>query len=163
MRHGAELRQVMARLAPDLDPDDLLHELFVLALQKAAALNAAQSPRAWLFGVAVKLAATRRRTARLRQFFGLEAALELPSVDAPSRSCEQRDAQVLVARILARLSPVRREVLVLFELQGLTGLEISEALAIPLKTVWTRLFHARRQFAQVLEAEAPSSAVGVES
>jgi len=37
-------------------------------------------------------------------------------------------------------------VLVLFELQGLTGPEIAEALGCSLKTVWSRLHYARRDF-----------------
>lgn len=150
VRHGAELRQVMGRLAPNLDADDLLQELFVLTLQKSTELARAESPRAWLFGVAVRLAATRRRTARLRQFLGLDELAEVAGVDSPARTVEQRDAQRLVQQTLEQLSSVRREVLVLFELQGLSGTEIAEALQIPLKTVWTRLFHARRQFAELL-------------
>ena len=46
-----------------------------------------------------------------------------------------------------------REVFVLFELEGLSGPEISEALGIPLKTVWTRLHHARKDFEQRLAQE----------
>jgi RNA polymerase sigma-70 factor, ECF subfamily len=151
LRHGAELRQAMARLAPELDADDLLQELFVVALRRVDALSAADSKRAWLFGVALRLAGTRRRTARVRRFFGLEAVLNTPGVDTTTRTMEQREAQEVVARTLKKLSAVRREVLVLFELQGLSGVEIAEALEIPLKTVWTRLFHARRQFAEQLE------------
>ena len=40
---------------------------------------------------------------------------------------------------------------VLYELEGLQGEEIARALGCPLKTVWTRLFHARRAFAAALE------------
>ncbi|MEW5737906.1 MAG: RNA polymerase sigma factor [Myxococcota bacterium] len=149
--HGAELRQALARLAPDVDAEDLLQELFVVALRKADVLARADSRRAWLYGVAVKLAATRRRTARLRRFFGLEEASEVSAVDAPSRTAEQRDAQRLVARALASVPEARREVFVLFELQGLPGEEIAIALGIPLKTVWTRLFHARKDVAAALE------------
>jgi RNA polymerase sigma-70 factor (ECF subfamily) len=153
LAEGAGLRQSLSRLAPDLDADDLLHELFVIALGKRDELAAADSPRAWLYGVAVKLAATRRRTARLRRFFGIAQAEDLPAVDASTRTVEQRDAQRRVARALESLSAPKREVFVLFELQGLPGEDIAAALGIPIKTVWTRLFHARKEVTAAIERQ----------
>lgn len=149
--HGARIRQTIARLAPMLDADDLLHETFLIALEKSDELTRAQQPHAWLFGIAVKLAATRRRTARLRRFFGLEEVGELVVVDAPSRTVEQRDAQRRVQQALESLSEAKREVFVLFELQGLSGEAIAEACDLPVKTVWTRLFHARKEVAAAVE------------
>lgn len=154
VEHASALRQAMARLAPDVDADDLLQELFVVVLHKPEALARADVPRAWLFGIAVKLAASRRRTVRLRKFLGLDSAEHVAAVDAPSRTLEQRDAQVKVTRALESLSEAKRQVFVLFELQGLPGEEIAAALEIPLKTVWTRLFHARREVTEALERQA---------
>ena len=145
--HAAELRQTIARLAPELDAHDVLHEVFVVALQKGPALATLESPRVWLYGVAVKLARTRRRTARLRRFFGLDEALETAAVDSGNRSLEQRDAQRVVEAALATLTDAKRDVVVLHELRGLSGEEVAQALGIPLKTVWTRLFHARKALA----------------
>lgn len=143
----------MARLAPELDADDLVQELFVVALSKAQEFSRATTPRAWLYGVAVKLAFSRRRTARLRRFFRLSEAAHTSVVDSPARTVEQRDAQLRVARALDALTLAKREVFVLFELQGLPGEEIATALRIPLKTVWTRLFHARKAMNATIERE----------
>ncbi|HEY1087309.1 MAG TPA: RNA polymerase sigma factor [Archangium sp.] len=151
--HAAEVRQVLGRLTPSLDADDLLQEVFLIALSRPDRLAHADSPRAWLFGIAVKLAATRSRTSRLRRFFGLETAGDVPAVDAPSRTVEQRDAQKAVARALETVAAGKREAFVLFELQGLSGEEVAEALGIPLKTVWTRLHHARKEVTQGLERQ----------
>lgn len=150
-QHGPTLRQTVARLAPMLDADDLVQETFVVALQNVSRLERVVHPKAWLFGIALKLTATRRRTAKLRRFFGLDEVVELPAVDAPSRTMEQRDAQRRVERALESLSQAHREVFVLFELQGLRGEEIAEACGVPLKTVWTRLFYARKQVAAAIE------------
>ncbi len=35
----------------------------------------------------------------------------------------------------------------LFEIEGLSGDEIARIQSVPLNTVWTRLYHARRDFA----------------
>lgn len=157
--HAGELRQAMSRLAPTLDADDLLQELFLIVIAKPDALLRADSPRAWLYGVAVKLAATRARSAKVRRFFGLDAAGQVSShVDAPGRTLEQRDAQRAVLAALDSVSTVRREAFVLFELQGLSGEEVAQALGIPLKTVWTRLFHARREVTAAVERQLLSEA-----
>ena len=151
--HGAQLRQTLARLAPELDAGDLLHELFLVAIKKTGDFSAADDRLAWMYGVAVKLAASRRRTARLRKFLGFRIETPEALVDAPSRSMEQRDAQRQVMRALEPLSDAKRNVFVLFELQGLSGEEIAAALGIPLKTVWTRLFHARREVTAAIDRQ----------
>jgi RNA polymerase sigma-70 factor (ECF subfamily) len=158
LTHGAGLRQAMARLAPNLDADDLLQELFVIALSKTADFERADVPHAWLYGVAVRLAATRRRTARLRTFFGLTEMSNVTAVDSTSRTVEQRDAQKQVARALDSLSAAKRDVFVLYELQGLAGEDIAAALGIPIKTVWTRLFHARKEVTAAIERQLVTEA-----
>lgn len=145
--HAAELRLTIARLAaPGMDLDDLLQEVFVVALQRANELGQVASTRAWLFGVAAKLTATRRRTFRLRSWLGLDSAGELSSAESPARTVEQKEASRRVQEALASLSDAKRQVFVLFELQGLPGEDIAAALGIPLKTVWSRLFYARKEF-----------------
>ncbi|MGV3619893.1 MAG: RNA polymerase sigma factor [Archangium sp.] len=152
--HAPELRQALSRLAPSLDADDLLQELFLIVIDKPDALLRADSPKAWLYGVAVKLAATRTRTSKLRRFFGLSSAEHVTShVDAPGRTLEQRDAQRAVSAALDSVSAAKRDAFVLFELQGLSGEEVAAALDIPLKTVWTRLFHARREVTAAVERQ----------
>lgn len=147
--HAAALRLALQRLGGDaLDADDLLQEVFVVALRKSTELARADSPVAWLFGVATKVAATRRRTATWKRWLGLDAAPELASAESPSRSLEQKQASQLVQAALGVLSAKKRDVFVLFELQGLSGEEIAQALELPLKTVWSRLHYARREFAQ---------------
>jgi RNA polymerase sigma-70 factor, ECF subfamily len=149
--HAAELRLGIARLAgKHLDPDDLLQEVFMVALRKPQDVLSADAPKAWLYGVAVKVAASRRRTATVRRFFGFDEVAEVAGAESPARTAEQRDAARHVERVLSKLSDKKREVLVLHELQGLQGEDIAVALGIPLKTVWTRLFHARKDFAAEL-------------
>lgn len=158
-RHGAEIRQALSRLAPDLDADDLLQEVFLTAVRKVDDFARSDHGLAWLYGVAVKIAANRRKTARLRKLLGLRRPdAETVVVDSPARTREQRDAQVMLARALETLSAAKREVFVLFELQGLSGEQIAAAMEIPVKTVWTRLFHARREVATAVDASLQAEA-----
>jgi len=67
----------------------------------------------------------------------------------PERALMRKDAQLQVSRILSHMRQKKRDVFVLFELEGLPGEEIARRLRIPVATVWTRLFHARREFARI--------------
>ena len=62
---------------------------------------------------------------------------------------ERKSAESAVERVLERMSPKKREVFALFELEGLSGEAIAERLACPINTVWTRLHHARAEFVTV--------------
>jgi RNA polymerase sigma-70 factor (ECF subfamily) len=142
-----ELRRLTRRLAPELEPDDVVQETFVVALRNLSVLAAAASRKAWLYGVAVRLARTRRRNARLRRFFGLTERNEQAADASPLRTLEQREAIARLQTLLGFITTAKRDVFVLYELQGLTGDEVALVLRIPLKTVWTRLFHARKELA----------------
>ena len=101
---------------------------------------------AWLNGIALRVAASARRRARLRQLVGLDADNEPTEPTTPVSVLETRRARQIVYRALEGISDKKRTVFILFELQGMTGQEIAETVRCPLKTVWTRLFHARREF-----------------
>ena len=130
--------------------DDLLQDVFLIALKSEARLLSASSPRAWLYGIATKVAANHRRRRWVRDWLGLEKADPVEARLSPLRALEQRDSERLVATALRELSGKKREVFVLFELEGLSGAELAEALDVPVATVWTRLFHARKEFAAVV-------------
>ena len=150
------LRRALSRLTwRGCDVDDLLQETFVVALKRPDQLLTAHSPKAWLYGVAVRVASAARTRHRLKSFLGLENAGDVATDDdaSPFASVTRREAKAKVHRALDGLSGKRRDALVLFELEGLSGPEISEALGIPLKTVWTRLHHARKDFEQRLHQE----------
>ncbi len=154
LEHGGQLRSVLRRLTDAREVEDLVQEVFVVALGRYAQLEAARSQRAWLLGVAVKVAAGHRRKQWVRGWFGItpEGSREPVAARTPEGDLMQRDAERVVRGALETLSPRKREVFVLFELEGVSGAEIAAAVGCPLKTVWTRLFHARKDFARALEA-----------
>jgi RNA polymerase sigma-70 factor (ECF subfamily) len=145
LEHAEGLASALRRLTwPGCDYEDLMQEIFVIAIRRQRQLLLATSQKAWLYGVALKVAATARRSHRVRSLFGLARI-------APTEPTEQLEAVQSVHRALAGLAPKKREVLVLFELEGLTGPEIAQALGCPLKTVWTRLHHARKEFERAVK------------
>ena len=150
--HASELRLALNRLGGNgVDCDDLLQEVFVVAMRKMHDLGQARSERAWLYGVAVKIAAGQRRRQKLRSWFGLDAAPQVTSAESPARTLEQKEASQLLQTALDALPAAKRDVLVLFELQGLSGEEVAHVLDVPLATVWTRLFHARKALSAAVQ------------
>ncbi len=57
------------------------------------------------------------------------------------------ERKAMVTKLLARMTPKKKLVFVMSDMQGMTAPEISSVLKIPDATVRTRLFHARREFA----------------
>ncbi len=154
--HAAYLRRLLLRLgAGESDVDDLLQDVFVVALRRQADFEGRSTDRTWLCGIAVRLATAHGRRRRVRQLFHLSRpAVEAPVIeprDSPVRLLEQAQAKRHVQQILDRLSPQKRTVLVLYEVEQLSGEEIAEIVGCPLKTVWTRLFYARRDFTAALQ------------
>jgi len=56
------------------------------------------------------------------------------------------ERKAMVNKLLARMTPKKKVVFVMSDMQGMTAPEISSILKIPDATVRTRLFHARREF-----------------
>ncbi len=145
--HSRRIRGLLMRLgvAPG-DAEDALHETFVVAWRRIHTLRDPEALVAWLNGIAVRVEASLRRRAQLRRFVGLESISELAESTTPASELDTRRAQRLVYAALDGIADKKRTVFILFELHGMTGHEIAAIVGCPLKTVWTRLFHARREF-----------------
>jgi RNA polymerase sigma-70 factor, ECF subfamily len=131
--------------------EDVAQEVFLVAFRRAGAWAEWSSPRAWLFGVARRVAADHRRS-RDRHARKLAA---LPELAAPQPIDERVDDHVrlnAVAAAIAQLSPDRRAVYTLAELEGMSAPEIAEALELKLNTVYSKLRRARHDVATSLAA-----------
>ena len=150
--HFAFVWRILRRFGvADAALEDVAQEVFLIAYRRAGAWREWSSPRSWLFGVARRVAADHRRS-RDRHARKLAA---LPELDAP-RAVDERvdDHERLraVASAIASLSPDRRAVYTLAELEGMSAPEIAEALELKLNTVYSKLRRARHDVAQSLAA-----------
>jgi RNA polymerase sigma-70 factor (ECF subfamily) len=153
--HAPTVMRWTARLAgPDLDVEDIVHEVFLVAQKRRDTFHGASKVSTWLYGITVRVLSDRRRARRWRRWFGLgsrrlpvESADELPGVEpTPLERLEGAQAARIVYEILDRLGEAHRTVLVLFELEGLSGREIAEVTGTTEANVWIRLHRARKQF-----------------
>lgn len=155
--HFAFVWRTLRRFAvADASLEDTAQEVFLIAHRRLGAWHEWSSPRAWLFGVARRVAADHRRS-RDRHARKLAA---LPELDGPPPVDERLDQQQrlrVVAEAIAALAPERRTVYVLAELEGLSAPEIAQACEIKLNTVYSRLRRARRDVAAHLDAAGLSA------
>ncbi len=132
---------------PSANADDAAQQVFLVAAQKLE-LIAAGSERSFLFSTARGIAANARRSRARSREVPEEGALAEPVDGAPDPEQEAARAQArrVLEGILEGLSDDLRSVFVLFELEGMTTMQMAELLGVPMGTVASRLRRAREEF-----------------
>lgn len=137
---------------------DLTQETFVAAFAALKRYDPERPFRHWVARIALNKCRDWSRRQAVRSFFRnarpIEDAFDLSS-DAPSPEAEAGDRAELaqVAGAMTKLPQKLRQVLVLRAVEGLSQAEAAEALGVTEKAVETRLYRARQQLAQRLEAK----------
>lgn len=148
--HRGRVRRVALALVGDAaTADDVLQETFLAALRSAHTYRG-PSLRAWLSTIARHQAARHYRRARPVATED-ETLMQLGAAagfgNAAYGAIAERDA-VRVA--LATLADDDREILVLRDVEGLSGDETAEVLGLPLAAMKSRLHRARLRLAAAL-------------
>jgi RNA polymerase sigma-70 factor (ECF subfamily) len=138
--------------------EDCVQRVFIVASSKLERIETGKE-RAFLLGIAVRVAANHRRTAAVRYERASEdfESREDPSPGADELLDEKR-LRAMLDEILSGLPDELRTVFVLFELEELGVSEIGETLGIPRGTAASRLRRAREAFeaaARRLRARRP--------
>lgn len=129
--------------------DDAAQQVFLVASERLAAIEPAKE-RAFLAGVAARTAANARRLqARRREDPDTETSAGPGSERNPEELLDWKQRREKLDAWLSVLELELRAPFVLFELDGLSLVEIAELLALPLGTVKTRLRRARTLFLEV--------------
>jgi len=157
--HGAAVAKWVGWLVGrEVEIEDIVHEVFLVVHKRLHTFRGDASVTTWLYGITIRVVSDRRRARRWRRWFGLRGGRDAPAGDvmenlqatdrSPLELLEQEEARRLTYRILDDLSEAHRAVLILFELQGLTGQEIAEVTGTSVANVWLRLHRARKQFSR---------------
>jgi RNA polymerase sigma-70 factor (ECF subfamily) len=132
------------------DLDDALQDVFIVVHRRLSTFDETCKIQTWLFGICLRVASNRRRMAHHRHEV---LTGDLPEVEAPNdadSALRQKQAALFLGRVLDRLDLDKRAVFVMFELEGMSGLEIAEIVGIPVATVQSRLLAARKIFQESL-------------
>jgi RNA polymerase sigma-70 factor (ECF subfamily) len=128
------------------DAADAAQEVFIVVHRKLPEFAGRSKLTTWLYGVCFRVASERRRAAPKPALGEQEAAAFIGRPADPGATAERNQGLAMLERVLDRIPHEQRAVFCLFELEGMTGEEIAEALQIPLGTAYSRLRLARVAF-----------------
>lgn len=137
------------------EADDAVQETFVRAYRHLNSLRDWNALTAWLYRIATHVCLDRIRQKTRGAEIEPETDLDdLEEIDTPSlqQIVERNDMSACVQRYLDGLSDSYRSVILMHDLDGLTGAQIAAALGVSLATVKIRLHRARLRLRAQLEA-----------
>jgi len=135
------------------DAEDVAQEAFLRAYQSFSRLRDRDRFRAWLVRITWRLALDRIRAARRRE--ARETAVMVQEMNSPERTVEDvrtaREFEQRLSRALDELPEKLRVVVLLGAIEGHDTREVGRLLDLPEGTVKSRLFHARKKLAEMLQ------------
>jgi RNA polymerase sigma-70 factor (ECF subfamily) len=150
--HAATVARWAAKLAgPGADVDDLVHEIFLVVGRRLPEFRGQAKVTTWLYRITDLVVREHRRKERFRRWFSRARHLEIESTLTaphltPVEALERHQAASMTYRILDRMPDKYRNVLILFEMEELSGEEIAALTGLKLSTVWVHLHRARARF-----------------
>ncbi len=144
----------LAILRRPSDAEDVAQDSFLLAFSKLDSCREPERFAGWLLQIVRNRARNALASRRLRDVPALITSDESPS-SSPMPDSTAFRAQLLVA--LSSLSPVRREVVLLHDLEGWTHAEVASALEISELMSRQHLLLARRELREQLDFSDPEA------
>ena len=150
--HAGTVARWAAKLAgPGNDVEDLVHEVFLVVRRRLGEFRGDAKVTTWLYRITERVARQSRRKDRFRRWFSRARQFDIEDAIAPVRltpvdDLERRQSTEACYRILDGMPDKYRTVLILFELEELSGEEIAALTGLKLATVWVHLHRARSRF-----------------
>jgi len=152
-RHADFAWRTLRRLGvSEVEAGDAVQDVFLVVHAKLGQFEGRSSMTTWLFTICRTVARQRRRLAQQDRALNADASVEeeLDLRADVARTAEHNERLALLENILSSFEVEQKNVFILFEIEKLTGEEISEASSVPLGTVYSRLQLARKAFRQAL-------------
>ena len=149
-RYGPYIQRVLARIVGYSEPEraDLLHDVFVRALERVGDIKNPRALKSWLVGIAVFTAQEWiRRRKRTGPPLGPEHGADR---EGPSASPEAVEAFRSFRSVMARLDDEERTMFVLRFLEGMKLDEIAEACNLSISTARRRVLRAEERFREIV-------------
>lgn len=161
--HEADLRRWLARIAPDIDADDIVQETYAGI---AKDFEKIVTPRAFMFTVARNAVIAHLRHKRIVNIVAIADLDILPVVDSGATGEQQlvgREELLMLQQALADLPDRCREVITLRKIEGVPQREVARRLGLSESTVEKHVSAGIRRcadwFARVLPGERISTPV----
>ena len=160
-QHSADVKRWAWRLAgPREDLEDLLHDVFVIALRRRFTFRGEANIKTWLFRITHLVVRNRIRRKLIRSLIFRRHQDELIGVNGsqatPQDEIERRERHVRLYDALNKLPDSYRTTLILYEIEGMSGEEVAELTGVNLGTVWVRLHRGRAKLlSRLREGDMP--------
>ncbi|MCU0634909.1 MAG: sigma-70 family RNA polymerase sigma factor [Gemmatimonadaceae bacterium] len=150
--HLARAFQVARRVLGNReDAEDLVQDAAIRAFERLAQFDHARPFAPWFLRVVFNLALRRRESVvRLRQD-AIDEVGELPGASPDEGGADRAAFWGVFRAAVDRLPPRQRTIVMLYDVDGLSGAEIAEQLDVTQETVRWHLHQARKTLRPVLE------------
>jgi RNA polymerase sigma-70 factor (ECF subfamily) len=153
------------------EAEEAVQAAYLLAFAHIGSFEGRSALSTWITRIVINEAISRRRAEeRRRDCLEQEGVAVLDAYretlmrgsepDAPDVSLAREQVRKLIEKAVAELPDVLRTTFVLREIEGMNGEETAAILDIPVATVKTRLFRARRELRHMLAPELSSVLAG---
>lgn len=150
-RHAAAARRLArAALQDPEDADDAVQDALLSAWRNLARYDRARPFAPWFMRIVLNAAADLRRRRKVRKAEPL--ADTVPGRGSPEQDTDRVLFSEKLAGALAVLPERQRVAVVLFDAEGYQHAEIAEMLGVPVGTIRSDVFHARRALREALGA-----------
>jgi RNA polymerase sigma-70 factor (ECF subfamily) len=152
-RHNVRVFRFVLRLTKDTTlADDLVSEVFFEVWRRADTFKGQSQVSTWLLAIARHKALSALRARSDVQLDEDVAATIADPADTAELMAEKRNRGAIVQKCLSQLSRLHREVLDLVYYHGKSVQEVAQIVAVPVSTVKTRMFYARKRMDSLLAA-----------
>src|SRR5712675_3639069 len=153
-RHNVRVfRFVLRFLNDEATAEDMVSEVFLDVWRQAERFERRSQVSTWLLAIARNKALSvlrRRSTEELDE--EVAEFIEDPS-DDPEVTMQKKQQTSLLQECLTQLSPAHREIIDLVYYHSKTIEEVVEIIGVPVNTVKTRMFYARKRIGELISAK----------
>lgn len=154
-RHEDRVFSVCLRILTDRERAlDATQDTFLTVFRKAAQFKGESALGTWIYRIAVNTCYDHLRKAKRRHTEPIPDYVD-PSDPGAEEAVDSAGLRPGIRKALAQLPPEFRAAIVLSDIEGMSLPETAEALSVPVGTVKSRVFRARRLLAQYLGNQSP--------
>jgi RNA polymerase sigma-70 factor, ECF subfamily len=147
-------RWVRRLAGPSAEVEDLIHDVFVVALRRRSEFRGEAKVSTWLFRITQFVVKKRRFRRRLRQFLDVLHRSQVEAVVSPSPTplelVEERQRCAMLYDALDRLPDKYRTAIILCDIEGAGAEEAGQLLGLKANAVWVRVHRGRAMLLEQL-------------
>jgi RNA polymerase sigma-70 factor (ECF subfamily) len=157
-RHARTVFRFLSALGvPPEDREDACQDVFIAVYRSLDRFRGAARLSTWIYRIAARGAGRAMRRRKMRALLSTLLQRE-PAPPADPDPSERSARLAVLDDLLGRLTPKKRLVLVLFEIEELPVDEIAKVAGCPENTVWSRLHHARTDLMRMAKKRVEGNA-----